>query len=52
MSKENCCQIDCDETAEWEIWAEGGDTLACTKHVGELLSDAAEHRIFRCGSSK
>lgn len=46
--KEHCCQIDCNEDAEWEIYAEGvPDTAACTKHVGELLTDAKEHRIFR-----
>jgi len=53
MEKELCCQIDCNETAEWEIYADAvPDTLACTKHVGELLTDAIEHRIFRHGSLK
>ncbi len=48
MAKEICCQIDCEEPAEWEIYAEGvPDTVACTEHVGELLTDAQEHRIFR-----
>ena len=43
-----CCQINCKEKAEWEIFADGTpDTIACTKHVGELLTDADEHRIFR-----
>lgn len=23
MSKEHCCQIDCDKDAEWEIYADG-----------------------------
>ena len=48
IEKEHCCQIDCNEDAEWEIYAEGvPDTAACTAHVGELLTDAKEHRIFR-----
>ena len=48
MTKEICCQIDCKKDAEWEIYAESvPDTVACTEHVGELLTDAQEHRIFR-----
>lgn len=43
-----CCQKDCEKPAEWEIYADAvPDTLACTDHVGELLTDAKEHRIFR-----
>jgi len=46
--KEHCCQIGCEKEAEWEIYADGvPDTTACTEHVGELLTDANEHRIFR-----
>ena len=45
---EICCQIDCKKPAEWEIYADAvPDTVACTEHVGELLTDAQEHRIFR-----
>ncbi len=48
MVKEVCCQIDCTKDAEWEIYADAvPDTVACTDHVGELLTDANEHRIFR-----
>ena len=48
VGKEHCCQIDCEKDAEWEIYADGvADTAACTEHVGELLTDASEHRIFR-----
>jgi len=47
-TKEHCCQIDCDKDAEWEIYADGvPDTTACTEHVGELLTDAKEHRVYR-----
>jgi hypothetical protein len=39
----------CTRPAEWEI-AYSTDpndrTDACTEHVGALLSDAAEHRIY------
>jgi len=46
--KGHCCQINCNEEAEWEIYAKGvPDTASCTKHIGELLTDAVEHRIFR-----
>jgi len=46
--KGHCCQINCKEEAEWEIYAKGvPDTASCTKHIGELLTDAVEHRIFR-----
>ncbi len=45
--KEHCCELNCTKTAEWGIYAKGvPDTAACTKHVGELLTDAKEHRIF------
>jgi hypothetical protein len=51
-----CCFIDysggnCMEPAEWEIFfgPEFGiydSTFSCSNHVGWLLSDADEHRIF------
>jgi len=48
MEKEHCCELNCTKDAEWEIYADGvPDTAACTEHVGELLTDAKEHRIFR-----
>ncbi len=53
-----CCYIDddsgkeCGEDAEWVIW-DGIEpfydhyTHACTKHVGELLSDSEKHhRVY------
>jgi len=53
MRKELCCQINCEKEAEWEIYANGvPDTMACTKHVGELLTDAKEHRIFHIEPEK
>ncbi len=44
----------CHKHAEWEIYEcpvqagheYDGGTPACTQHVGELLTDAPEHRIF------
>jgi hypothetical protein len=44
-----CCKLDCSQSAEWVIY--DGDrpedyTECCTMHVGELLSDALEHRIY------
>lgn len=47
--KHHCCQIGCEEKAEWNIvWGNSPDdyTHACTKHVGELLTEASEHRIY------
>ncbi len=42
-----CCQLTCKKPAEWEIYTKDDNTVACTEHVGELLTDAKEHRIFR-----
>lgn len=44
-----CCQLECTQTAEWVIYDGDGIedyTEACTTHVGELLSDALEHRVY------
>lgn len=54
-----CCFMDsdlkrCENLAEWEIWEIdylGKCTLdnftdSCTEHVGLMLSDKPEHRIF------
>ncbi len=41
--------IGCQKDAEWEIWHGNGpddNTVACTEHVGEMLTDAPEHRIY------
>ena len=51
---EQCCYLDgeqqfCIERAEWIIVSGPRDsdvTYACTKHVGDLLCDAPEHRIY------
>jgi hypothetical protein len=48
--KPYCCHIPCSGAAQWEIWHVSGDpydsTHACTEHVGELLTDAPEHRVY------
>lgn len=50
-----CCYIGevtklkCGNDAEWEVWwgeTPDDNTLACTRHVGDLLTDATEHRIY------
>lgn len=44
-----CCNIGCEHKAEWVIFdgPRPDDYVeACTAHVGELLSDASEHRIY------
>ena len=43
-------QVSCQNKPEWEIWHDStpdGYTLACTDHVGALLTDAKEHRVLR-----
>lgn len=56
-----CCYIDektgesCHAKAEWELrHGHGIDdyTHCCTEHVGVLLTDAAEHRIYPLGSKE
>lgn len=40
----------CGKNAEWQIWSGIGpddSTDSCTEHVGELLTDAPEHRIYQ-----
>lgn len=44
-----CCEIDCLKPAEWTIVSGSSPddyTEACTLHVGELLCDAAEHKVY------
>lgn len=39
----------CQNEAEWEIWSgpsTDDSTVACTDHVGRMLTDAPEHRIY------
>lgn len=41
--------IGCPKTAEWQIWhgtSPDDNTFSCTEHVGEMLTDAPEHRIY------
>jgi hypothetical protein len=54
-SVNHCCYIaptsgyQCGNTAEWRIvHGNGVDdyTESCTRHVGEMLTDAVEHRIY------
>lgn len=46
-----CCIIECDKKAGWviEMYPYGPDdyTTACTEHVGELLTDALIHVVYR-----
>jgi hypothetical protein len=53
----HCCHIDrdnhgCADAAEWEIW-DGIQpyfdhyTHACTDHVGAMLTDRPQHRVYR-----
>lgn len=44
-----CCQLDCDQPAEWVIvhgLAPDDYTHACTAHVGDLLTDAKEQHVY------
>lgn len=45
-----CCKIGCEAAAVWQIF-DGPNpedyTEACTPHVGDLLSDVPEQRIFQ-----
>ena len=53
--RHHCCyigevtKVECGNEAEWQIWyGESPDdsTESCTRHVGEMLTDAPEHRIY------
>jgi hypothetical protein len=55
--KRHCCHVDqetearCDQPAEWEIWNDPyhpyeDNTDSCTAHVGAMLTDAKEHKIY------
>lgn len=44
-----CCKLDCTHKSEWVIYDGDGIedyTEACTAHVGDMLSDAPEHRVY------
>jgi hypothetical protein len=44
-----CCFLPCESYAEWTIVTGPSPddvTESCTAHVGELLTDAAEHRVY------
>ena len=43
-----CCHLDCDKEAEWLIIHGDGpcdNTISCTEHVGQMLTDAPNHYI-------
>ena len=47
----------CTKQAEWEIWnmcEPAYDNMwdSCSEHVGELLTDAIEHRIYRISQDR
>lgn len=45
----HCCHIGCDKEAEWVIVsgpAPDDYTEACTDHVGDLLCDAPEQKVY------
>ena len=45
--RDHCCEISCKKPAEWGIYADGvPDTTACTEHVGQMLTDSPEHRVY------
>lgn len=49
MKKQHCCHIGCQERVDWRIAHDDGPdgyTEACTKHVGDLLTDAQEHKVY------
>ena len=54
MDKRDCCfmfrdGLLCEAGASWQIWhgpSPEDYTEACTDHVGELLTDAPEHRVY------
>ena len=56
-NKPRCCFIDdngeeCEADAEYDIYIEQPsdpycNTHACLKHVGDLLSDASHHHVYR-----
>jgi hypothetical protein len=58
-----CCWMNqetrarCNAPAEWEIYYSDhaqpyNETQSCTQHVGELLTDAPVHHIYRIEAEK
>lgn len=46
--KPHCCFLGCQNKAEWTLWyGETPDdfTQSCTKHLGEMMTDAPETRV-------
>lgn len=47
----HCCFANCPTIASWKIthqpYGLEDYTHACTSHVGEVLTDATEHKIYR-----
>jgi hypothetical protein len=49
MAQNHCCKIGCEKKAEWQIWHGNSPddyTESCNEHIGDLLTDAPEHRIY------
>ncbi|MEE9409609.1 MAG: hypothetical protein V3V41_01630 [Candidatus Heimdallarchaeota archaeon] len=43
-----CCHLDCDKESEWLIVhgdSPDDNTVSCTTHIGQLLTDAPMHYI-------
>lgn len=41
--------LGCEQPAKWQIWsgpAPDDCTESCTEHVGEMLTEAAQHRVY------
>lgn len=52
--KPHCCKLGCKEQAKWEIWhgnTPDDYTHSCTKHIGDLLTNAYKHSIYALDSS-
>lgn len=49
-----CCHIPCDKNAEWVImytpFKFDEYTHSCSEHLGDMMTDAHEHRIYRVDS--
>ena len=45
-----CCYPDCDQPAEWAIWVPNEHpaemTDSCSEHLGAMMTDAREHRVY------
>ena len=49
MAENVCCKVGCEAKAEWDMWhgvMPDDNTHSCTKHVGDMLTDAEETRVY------